>query len=212
MVQRTQALVDRVEGLVPQAQAGSSSAQNTIISLMRPYLFSYLSRSFYGIDVDDATQVASLKVWEVIPRYEPKQGKSFVSYATVCATNKVLSQLNKKSYREHHQLVSLEDVGHFDNFSWEDVFSSQQPSPEEDLLYKEFEEAANCVLASLYEYNKDFYLALACKRFVGFEQEELSALLGIPMGTVKSRIYRAERAAKDLAEEKGLSYVLSSTT
>jgi RNA polymerase sigma-70 factor (ECF subfamily) len=47
---------------------------------------------------------------------------------------------------------------------------------------------------------------LVLKELQGFKYPEIAEILGIPEGTVASRLYHARRALKDALEELGMRY------
>lgn len=75
---------------------------------------------------------------------------------------------------------------------------SLEPSPEARLLAAEERRALGEALRRLPVADRD---ALACRFFLDLTQEETAAVLGLPTGTVKSRVSRAlDRLRRELAD------------
>jgi RNA polymerase sigma-70 factor, ECF subfamily len=82
--------------------------------------------------------------------------------------------------------------------------SIYQTSDDGDLFYKECPEKVffskhidSRILEALYSLPDQFRKPFALYHFEGFQYEEIAAMLDLPVGTIKSRIFRARKALKD---------------
>jgi RNA polymerase sigma-70 factor (ECF subfamily) len=128
-------------------------------------------------DVEDVFQTTIIKVYENISQL--KEEKYFETWITSIFINEC-----KKIIRNKKRDISFNNIEQV-NTSYED-----------DTNF-EFKEQ----LDKLEDIHKEI---IVLKYISGYSQEEISELLGIPVGTVKSRIYRAIKALKNEMNKEGL--------
>jgi len=155
-------------------------------------LYDHYADSLYGIInrilgddqlAEDALQKSMLKIWENIGAYD--QGKaSFFTWMGVIARNTALDQKRLKTFQAKQKTVQVDDI----------VYRAEIRSTEGATI-----DAAR-LLSSLDENNK---VVLELAYLKGYTQQEISDLLGIPLGTVKTRMRKAISVLRDqLKDEK----------
>jgi RNA polymerase sigma-70 factor (ECF subfamily) len=75
--------------------------------------------------------------------------------------------------------------------------SMKADDPEELLMRKEF---FRHLLASLRRLPEDLRTAVMLREFSGMNYEEISEVMEIPLGTVRSRIFRARARLREMLE------------
>ena len=172
-------LVSRNESeLIALAQNGDSSALEELLRLHYDMVFS-ICRKLTGNDADanDATQESLLSIVRGLPSF---QGTSkFSTWIYRIATNATLDELRKRSRRpitgfeENHPLADRE-------------------TRLEDSVIDSLD-----IQAALDRLPEDFRTPIVLREKLGMNYEEISNLLQLPAGTVKSRIARARSKLKD---------------
>jgi len=139
-------------------------------------------RKLAGNDSDaaDASQEAMIAIVKGLPRYDGRA--AFTTWAYRVATNACLDELRRRKRRPdqglpEHETASLEVVSTMSASTARDV--DEQVSDHLDL---------DVALAELPE---EFRAPLVLRDLVGMDYAEIAETLGIPPGTVRSRIARA---------------------
>lgn len=135
-----------------------------------------MCRRVTGHDADalDATQEALLAIVRGLDRYDGRA--AFSTWAYRVATNSALDELRRRNRRP--------DLGLPDRH--EPV--SREPAAEDRLAARDEVDAA---LATLPD---DFRAAVVLRDLAGLDYAEIADTLGIPAGTVRSRIARGRAA------------------
>ena len=125
----------------------------------------------------DMAQEVFVKVYQQLNRYEV--GKKFLPWMISVARNACIDQLRKRKARPPLQDVSIDD---------RQQLSAAGPTPEEELVDDSRKRLLYRALAKMSEANREIILL---KEIQGLRLEEISRLLSLPVGTVKSRSSRA---------------------
>lgn len=148
------------------------------------YLYANYSTALFGIinriitDEDDAKDVMQdvfVKIWNNIDSYSPQKGR-FFTWMLNLSRNLAIDKLRSANYKYHNKNLSIDEniVNHFDK--------NQAYSENVNLI------GLRKVVGTLKtEYRELIELAY----FSGFTQVEISEKLGIPLGTVKTRLRSA---------------------
>ena len=168
-----------------------------------------LCKFFYGCTYDytlaeDCLQEVFVRLWRARKRYEPT-GK-FSTYIFQIAKNYWLNQKDKRDRRP--KLFSI-DGGRTDKDgeTIRDQHESLEPGAPTHLLRSEIDERISAAIESLPE---KIRLVFLMGQVQGMKYREISKILDIPEGTIKSRMSRAVRLLRDrlrsyLEEESGQS-------
>lgn len=123
-------------------------------------------------DIEDILQNTMIKVYENIKSL--RDTNLFETWFTTILINECRQCLRKRK-REVLQ-EDIEIHGHYN-----DEYNFFQEIHSVDEIFRE---------------------VIILKYIIGYSQEEISNILDIPMGTVKSRIYRGVQALRNLVEEE----------
>ena len=146
-------------------------------------------------DAGDLVQTAFMKALENISRYDPS--KPFQPWL-----NKILHNLyidGVKRYERSH-VVSIDVPIAGGEIPWSENLPSQDTGPLEQLSRTEIENTVQYALARL---DVDYRAAVILSDMEEFSYEEISKIMGCPVGTVRSRIHRG----RSLLRESLRSYV-----
>jgi RNA polymerase sigma-70 factor (ECF subfamily) len=141
-------------------------------------------------DGADVTQEVFLKVFRGIGSFRGRS--SLKTWIYRIAVNEARN--HRRSFLRHRkQEVRLEPDGG-DSMGCADWVADPGPSPYEIVLDHEAEQLIERTLAEL---NPNFRAALVLRDIEGMPYEEISEILEISLGTVKSRILRGREALKE---------------
>ena len=150
-------------------------------------LFSYLRRYLGDAAMaEDAFQAAFLQVHLKVGQFEP--GRKVRPWLYTIATNQAIDAQRRN---KRHRMVSLdrrttqdaEDLG-----SLLDLLTSKETSPTSGI---ETEERSNWIHDAVAQLPDSLRAALTLIYYQGLKYREAAEVLGVPVGTVKSRLHTA---------------------
>ena len=122
----------------------------------------------------------------------------------------ILSRLSTDRYRSTRREVPLDEAVELDRFSLYDQIADEDPFPYSNRLHDDFlaqfqDEDVRRPLAALPEV---YRIPVVLVYTEGMSYQELAEVLGCPLGTVMSRLYRGrkalERELRECAKRRGL--------
>jgi RNA polymerase sigma-70 factor (ECF subfamily) len=118
--------------------------------------------------------------------------EKFLSWLTRISRNACIDQLRRQKARPPRQDIPAEDMV---------ALASGSPTPEDDLVRSSRQKMVHRGLQRLSEINREI---IVLKEIQGLPLEEISGMLDLPLGTVKSRSSRARielaRAITEMSE------------
>ncbi|ROO32771.1 RNA polymerase sigma factor RpoE [Salinisphaera japonica] len=180
------------EQLVARTQAGDSRAFELLVRKYQHKVIKLVARYVSSADAPDVAQEAFIKAYRALPNF--KGNSAFYTWLYRISINTAKNYLVARARRPASQDVDVADAeafGHMDRFS-------EQDTPEALL---ESEEIRDAVIASIRELPEDLRTAIMLREIDGMSYEEIAQSMDCPVGTVRSRIFRARAAI----EEKLLS-------
>jgi RNA polymerase sigma-70 factor (ECF subfamily) len=142
---------------------------------------------------EDLTQETFLRIYQVLGSYRPEAG-SFRAWLTSVGRNLLIDHYRRR--RQDRQTDSLEDAT---GTGWERA--SVAPGPEtltrQVELSKQVEQALRRLRPELRE-------AVILRDLQGLEYREIQQILGVPEGTVKSRINRGRAELARILTQMGI--------
>ena len=142
-------------------------------------------------DTSDFTQEVFLKVYRNLPRFE---GRSrFSTWLYKIAYNTAINGVNRR--KEYLSLA--EDSDHSDAGAFA---LTDGDSPERDLIRKA---ARDAVLAALAELPERYRICIDLFFFYDRSYQEIEAITGFPVNTIKSHVFRAKKLLREQLEEIG---------
>jgi RNA polymerase sigma-70 factor, ECF subfamily len=189
--------VDRVQGLsaeealfVARLQANEDAAYDELVRTYSASLFHVAYRMLgEQAEASDAVQDIFLKVFRNIGGF--KGEAALKTWVFRIAFSEILNRLRWWRRRHRFATMSLDEqpngtgIGH--------SVPSPSPTPEQMLQSKEQETAIHQALGRL---SKDHRSIIVLRDIEGFSYNEIADVLGVSIGTVKSRLARARSDLK----------------
>lgn len=182
--------VDQV--LVARAQQGDNRAFDLLVSKYQRRLARLLFRLIKDEhEVSDVVQETFIKAYRALPNF--RGDSAFYTWLYRIAINTAKNFLQINGRQPQLQTDRVNDEGELLSLS------EQMPdyhTPEADLLNREIIQTVETAVARLPE---DLRRAITLREMEGLSYEDIAHAMGCPIGTVRSRIFRArEVIAKDL--------------
>ena len=182
--------------LIAAVKAGDEDAYGEIVSRYRNQITNYLYR--FLNDYEEAVDLAQetfVRVYFALERYHTKY--AFSTYIYKIAANLAISELRKRKRRKTFSLTGLFQTDEEDTTEYQPP--DEKNLPDENVVEDEQREVIERAIAAL----PDKYRAPIVLRDVEEKSyEEVAEILGLGLGTTKSRISRGRR----LLREKLQSY------
>ncbi len=133
-------------------------------------------------DALDVAQQAFVLAWKKLSSF--RRESSFYSWLYRIARNVAISRARRQQIRSG-SLDQMHDAAGF-----EPTDTNQQSAPDHSM---EQAEQVAIVQEALKKISDEFRQPLVLKEIDGFSYEEIAVILDIPLGTVRSRIFRARQ-------------------
>ncbi|KZE25405.1 RNA polymerase sigma factor RpoE [Crenobacter luteus] len=173
--------------LVERAQRGEKRAFDLLVAKYQRRLGRLLSRFIRdSADVEDVTQEAFVKAYRALPSFRGESAFYTWLYRIGINTAKNFLSANGRRHVLNSEVVD-EDGESFD-------MASQVPdlnTPETELMNRQIVETVNAAVAQLPE---ELRTAISLREMDGLSYEEIARVMNCPIGTVRSRIFRAREA------------------
>ncbi len=141
---------------------------------------------------EDIAQEAFVKAYEKLDTLQNKAG--FYPWTKKIAINLALNQYDKNKWTV--------DVTNDTNEDFFDRIVASNDTPEEYTLKEELKQYINLFIDSLPE---KLRIVLLMREVEDFSYEEISDILNIPIGTVRSRLFNARQILKERLIKQGLA-------
>ena len=169
--------------LVLRVQKGDKRAFDLLVLKYQYKLQAIVGRFIRDADeVADVTQEAFIKAYKALPKF--RGDSQFYTWLYRIAINTAKNHLVSKSRRPANTDLDIEDAEQFSN---NDKLIDES-SPESSLMT---DELAAIIKSSLKALPEDLRTAITLREFEGMSYEDISAVMDCPVGTVRSRIFRA---------------------
>ena len=177
------------EQLLADYRAGNQPAFATLIGRYQQELFAFLQRFVSDASTaEDLFQETFVQVHRNAGSFDPE--RRFRPWLFTIAANKARDYLRSSGRRSTQSLDNV--TGHSEEATtFLDLMASDAPPPVEELARAENIAAVQEVLAGL---SPTYREVLAMSFFQRFAYKEMADLLGVPLGTVKSRLHAAVAA------------------
>jgi len=176
--------------LVERVQRGDKNAFNLLVTKYQQKVSNLVSRYVRNqSDVPDIVQEAFIKAYRALPNF--RGDSAFYTWlyriAVNCAKNHSVALGRKPPSSD----VEIEDAESYDSGG----ALRENASPEKILLSEEIKKTVFTVIEQLPE---DLRVAINFRELEGLSYEEIAVIMECPVGTVRSRIFRA----RDMIEKK----------
>jgi RNA polymerase sigma-70 factor (ECF subfamily) len=140
-------------------------------------------------DARDLAQEAFIRVWRALRRIEP--GASLEGWLHRIVTNLYIDLLRR---RPKARLQSLDEPVPTDAGEMPRERADPAVGVEQRVLDAAMDRR---VQEALLELSADLRMVVVLADIEGYAYEEIAAMMGVPIGTIKSRLHRARRALRD---------------
>ena len=170
--------------LVERAQGGDKHAFGLLVQKYQRKLGRLLSRMIRDpAEVEDVVQEAFIKAYRALPNF--RNESAFYTWLYRIGINTAKNYLVAMGRRPRAvPEIELEDA---ENYEDGDELRTID-TPETELMSKQVAQTVNETVDSLPE---DLRTAITLREIEGLSYEEIATLMNCPIGTVRSRIFRA---------------------
>lgn len=189
-------MLSREERWVRKTLAGSEEAFAEIVNRYQRPVFSVVVRMVRDSGLaEDLTQETFIKAFRALHSFDPRRKLS--SWLFTIAHNTAIDHLRKKSPR----MVPLESEGEEPDLL-ESLPSDSAEMPDRIAMSRDLARAFEQELRAM----RPEYAGILVLRFQeGLAYEEISNITGMPMGTVKTHLFRARRQLAKRLTGRGLA-------
>jgi RNA polymerase sigma-70 factor (ECF subfamily) len=182
--------------IIERCKKGDREAFAFIVEkYMKPAYYVALGYVGSADDALDLSQDAFINAFRHIKRFD--SSRSFFPWFYSILKNLCMNHLNRLRRRREESLDKIEeDRGQV-------AIPVATVDPERSAACRELEAKIGQALARLRPKEREI---LILQHFEDFSYQEISDLLGIPIGTVMSRLYGARRALRRELEHMGVTY------
>jgi RNA polymerase sigma-70 factor (ECF subfamily) len=182
--------------LVRRVKKGDKQAFDLLFGRYQHKILNLVSRYLRDPeDVQDVTQEAFIKAFRALPRFRGES--AFYTWLYRIAINTAKNHIVARSRRPPGTDVDVDDAEFMEGT---DALKESE-SPESALARDELKAAIDRAISELPD---DLRSAVTLREFDGLSYEQIAQIMDCPVGTVRSRIFRA-REAIDRAIEPLLS-------
>jgi len=177
--------------LVERVQRGDKTAFDLLVIKYQRKIFRLLSRLIRDpAEVEDVAQEAFIKAYRALPNF--RGDSAFYTWLYRIAINTAKSWLVSQGRRAPTSTeADIEEAETFDDGE----HLRDLNTPDSMLLTRQVADAVNRAIEQLPE---DLKTAIVLRELEGLSYEEIAETMNCPIGTVRSRIFRAREA---IAEE-----------
>ncbi len=181
------------EQLVQRVQAGETAAFAQLVERYADRVYNTCYRmSGSRADAEDLTQATFLRAFQAIGRFEARSG--FYTWLFRIAVNTVLSSRRRARVARDRGLGGDEGRG-----AATERRSAPNADPIEAAERREWSERVAGALACV---DEEFRMAVILKDVEELDYAQIAAILAVPVGTVKSRIFRGRKMLRNLLRDK----------
>jgi RNA polymerase sigma-70 factor (ECF subfamily) len=178
------------EVLVERARAGDVAAFETLISQYERKVYNLAYRlTGNHEDASDMAQEAFIRVFQKLPEF--RGDSSFSTWLFRIASNACLDEIRK---RKRHRTVSLDNPYETDEGEMSRQYADAADGPEEIIDRQETQAMVQACINAL---DEEYRVVVVLRDIKGYAYNEIAEMLGLNLGTVKSRLNRARAAIKE---------------
>ncbi len=186
--------------LVRRVQKGDKGAFDLLVRKYQHKIANLVARYVSATDVPDVAQESFIKAYRGLKNFRGES--AFYTWMYRIAVNTAKNYLVASGRRVPDNAVDAQDAEQYES----GVLLQEQGTPEHVLLSAEIEQVIHKTIVELPD---ELRTAIQLREFEGFSYEEIAAAMDCPIGTIRSRIFRAREAIevslRPLLDEKGVS-------
>lgn len=171
--------------LVAQAQQGDTRSFDLLVLKYQHRVIALIRRFVKNeAEAEDLAQETFIKAFRALPNF--RGDSQFYTWLYRIAVNTAKNSLEVNKRRPSSD-VDIDEIGEYAF----DEHLQQQDTPENMLASEDMQRVVSEALAAL---SDDLRRALILREFDGLSYEAIAQAMGCPIGTVRSRIFRAREA------------------
>ncbi len=175
--------------LVKRIQRGDKKAFDILVRKYQHKIVNLITRYIKDpSETQDVAQEAFLKAYRALPRFRGES--AFYTWLYRIAINTAKNFLVAKGRRPPDGDIDPQDAEQYEG----SVGLKELATPENFLLKDEIEEVVKQAISDLPE---DLRTAITLRELEGLSYEEIAQTMACPVGTVRSRIFRAREAIEN---------------
>ena len=182
--------VDADHLLVERAMAGDQRAFELLVLKYQRRIERLIARMVRDVDlIEDIAQETFIRAWRALHQF--RGDARFYTWLYRIAVNTAKKAL--LDLKRHPSAAAGHGAGgdEEDETSWRENEPSTQETPESEFAAREIALAVNAAMDALPE---DLRQAVTLREIEGLSYEEIAEVMDCPIGTVRSRIFRAREA------------------
>jgi RNA polymerase sigma-70 factor (ECF subfamily) len=172
--------------LVERVQQGEAAAFDLLVLRYQHKVLKLIMRYVHdAVEAEDVAQEAFIRAYRALPSF--RGDSAFYTWLYRIAINTAKNALVSGKRRPVDYNLDLQDSEQYEM----QARLKDSETPEGLLLTDEIRETVNAAIADLPE---DLRTAIMLRELEGMSYEEIAAAMECPVGTVRSRIFRAREA------------------
>ena len=171
--------------LVARAKAGDTRAFDLLVKKYQYKVVNLVSRYVRSEEAQDVAQEAFIKAYRGLKNF--RGDSAFYTWMYRIAVNSAKNYLLSASRRQADHQVDVEDAEYFDDAA----LLRDNTTPDHVLQSAELEEK---VFDAIHGLPDDLKMAITLRELEGMSYEQIADAMECPIGTVRSRIFRAREA------------------
>jgi RNA polymerase sigma-70 factor, ECF subfamily len=178
--------------LVVRVQQGDKKAFDLLVLKYQLRLSKLVSRFLRNqSDVPDVVQEAFIKAYRALPNF--RGDSAFYTWLYRIAINTAKNHLVSQSRKSPANSIDVQDAEDYGASEW----LKEYASPEREALASELE---STIYMAIDDLPSDLREAITLREIEGLSYEDIAVVMDCPIGTVRSRIFRAREAIDEKLE------------
>ncbi len=174
------------QALVVRVQQGDKKAFDMLVLKYQLRVSKLVSRFLRNqSDVPDVVQEAFIKAYRALPNF--RGDSAFYTWLYRIAINTAKNHLVSQSRKNPANSIDAQEAEDYGASEW----LKEYASPEREALASELEAT---IYQAMSELPSDLREAITLREIEGLSYEDIAAVMDCPIGTVRSRIFRAREA------------------
>jgi len=178
--------------LVVRVQQGDNKAFDLLVLKYQLRLSKLVSRFLRNqSDVPDVVQESFIKAYRALPNFRGES--AFYTWLYRIAINTAKNHLVSQSRKSPANSIDVQDAEDYGASEW----LKEYASPEREALA---DELRSTIYIAIDDLPSDLREAITLREIEGLSYEDIAAVMDCPIGTVRSRIFRAREAIDEKLE------------
>ncbi len=174
------------QALIERVQKGDKRAFDLLVQKYQSRIQKLIARFVRNpADVQDVAQDTFIKAYRALDNF--RGDSAFYTWLYRIAINTAKNHLVAVSRKNPGYSVDVQEVEKFDPSQW----LKEYATPEREMLASEIQMTVNNAMESL---PPDLREAISLREMEGLSYEDIAQVMDCPIGTVRSRIFRAREA------------------